>query len=107
MTNLRKLALLLLLPPLLAACSNVPADDIVEGLIRAQYEQAHGMTSAAHSKVVMPTLESVSNVKCGAAEGEDNYRCVAEIVQSKDGKSETKKVNFLVYKYNGEWALGG
>ena len=106
MNNLKKLATLLLLTPLLAACSNVPADEVVEDLIKAQYEQAHGMRSAAHSQVVMPTLENVSNVKCRSEDGEERYRCIADITQTKDNESETKTVNFLVYKYNDEWALG-
>lgn len=107
MINLKKLPLLLLLPSLLIACSNAPEDSIVEGLIKAQYEQAHSMSADAHSEVLMPTLESVSGVKCGSAEGADTYRCIAEITQSKEGNSETKKVNFLVYKYEGEWVIGG
>lgn len=106
MTHFKKLLTLLLLTPLLAACSNAPADEVVEDLIKAQYEQAHGMSSAAHSKVVMPTLENIDGVKCRSEDGEERYRCIADITQTKDGQSETKTVNFLVYKYNDEWALG-
>ena len=106
MNNLKKLAALLLVMPLLAACSNAPADSIIEALIRARYEQAHSMRVNGHGSVMMPTLESVDDVKCRSEESEDSYRCIADITQSIDGNSETKTVNFLVYKYNDEWALG-
>ncbi|WP_201575472.1 hypothetical protein [Psychrobacter sp. H8-1] len=106
MNNFKKLATLLLVTPLLAACSNAPADSIVEDLIRGQYEQAHSMMANDHGNVAMPTLENVDGVKCRSEDGEDSYRCIADITQSIDGNSETKTVNFLVYKYNDEWALG-
>lgn len=122
MKSFKKLAILLLLSPLFVACSDAPAGSVVEELIKAQYEQAHNMTATNHGagnhgavsnasgesdKIKMPTLESVGDVKCGSAEGVDTYRCIAEITQSLDGKSETKKVNFLVYKFDDEWAIGG
>ena len=53
MKNLKKLALIVLLTPLFAACSNAPSESVVEGLIEAQYEQANSIMDDAMANAAM------------------------------------------------------
>ncbi|WP_227671492.1 hypothetical protein [Psychrobacter sp. 72-O-c] len=121
MTNLKKLAVVLLLTPILAACSDAPSSNTVEGLIESQYEQASSMVdnavaSAGNDEManamsgmlsgMMPKLEDVSDVNCDSADGKNTYRCTAQITQNIGGNSSTNTTNFLVYKVNDEWVLG-
>lgn len=121
MTALKKLAAVLLLTPLLAACSGAPSNSTVEGLIEAQYEKANGMMDDAVSQAgddemaqamsemmdgMMPTLEKVSDVNCDATEGENTYMCTADITQTIGGNSRTDRGSYRVYQVNDEWVLG-
>lgn len=121
MTNFKTLVMLAIATPLLAACSDAPSASTVEGLIENQYEQASNMMDGAMSQAgnddmakavgsmmagMMPKLEDVNNVNCDSADGENTYRCTANITHSIGGNSQTNSTNFLVYKVNDEWALG-
>ncbi|MGO2126970.1 hypothetical protein [Psychrobacter sp.] len=117
MKNLKKLALVLLLTPLFAACSSGPSDSTVEGLIEAQYEQMDSamddvVAGAGNDEMVqamsgmMPKLESVDNISCDTTDGENTYMCTAEVTQSINGNSRMNKGGFRVYKINDEWVLG-
>lgn len=121
MKILKRLAAVLLLTPLLAACSGAPSNSTVEGLIEEQYEQMNGMMDDAMAGAgndemasamsgmlsgMMPKLEDVSNVNCDSTEGENTYRCTAEITQSINGNSRMNKGSFRVYQVNDEWVLG-
>lgn len=121
MKNLKKLALVLLLTPLFAACSSGPSDSTVEGLIEAQYEQMDSamddvVAGAGNDEMVqamsgmmegmMPKLESVDNISCDTTDGENTYMCTAEVTQSINGNSRMNKGSFRVYKVNDEWVLG-
>ncbi|GAF58062.1 hypothetical protein JCM18902_825 [Psychrobacter sp. JCM 18902] len=121
MTNLKKLAVIALLTPLFAACSNAPSESTVEGLIEAQYEQANSMMDDAMANAgndemakamssmmegMMPKLERVENINCDTVEGDNTYMCTADITQTIAGESRTNKTNFKVYQVNDEWVLG-
>ena len=121
MTNLKKLAVIALLIPLFAACSNAPSESTVEGLIEAQYEQANSMMNDAMANAgndemakamsgmmegMMPKLERVENINCDTVEGDNTYMCTADITQTIAGESRTNKTNFKVYQVNDEWVLG-
>ena len=121
MKNLKKLALIVLLTPLFAACSNAPSESVVEGLIEAQYEQANSIMDDAVANAgndemakamsgmmegMMPKLEGVENINCDTTEGENTYMCTADITQTIAGTSRTNKTNFKVYQVNDEWVLG-
>ncbi|HCT73318.1 hypothetical protein ACT3N8_09825 [Psychrobacter aquimaris] len=121
MTNLKKLAVIALLTPLFAACSNAPSESTVEGLIEAQYEQANSMMNDAMANAgndemakamsgmmegMMPKLERVENINCDTVEGDNTYMCTADITQTIAGESRTNKTNFKVYQVNDEWVLG-
>ncbi|WP_372842915.1 hypothetical protein [Psychrobacter sp.] len=121
MRNFKKWAFILVSIPLFAACSNAPPDDTVEALIEAQYEQTPKIievakanagndkmakTMSAMMESLMPTLEGVENIDCDAIEGENAYRCSADVTQTIAGNSQTNKTDFKVYKLNNEWVLG-
>ncbi|MGP5202704.1 hypothetical protein ACTXKB_08080 [Psychrobacter aquimaris] len=121
MTNLKKLAVIALLTPLFAACSNAPSESTVEGLIEAQYEQANSMMNDAMANAgndemakamsgmmegMMPKLERVENINCDTVEGDNTYMCTADITQTIAGESRTNKTNFKIYQVNDEWVLG-
>ena len=121
MLYFKNLAVICLATPLLVACSSGPSDSVVEGLIAAQYEQAHtmmddAMSGAGNSDMasamsgmmqgMMPKLESVSAVNCDSAEGKETYRCTADITQNINGNSRTNKTSFTIYKINDEWVIG-
>lgn len=121
MKNLKKLALIVLLTPLFAACSNAPSESVVEGLIEAQYEQANSimddaMANAGNDEMakamsgmmegMMPKLERVENINCDSVEGDNTYMCTADITQTIAGNSRTNKTSFKVYQVNDEWVLG-
>ncbi len=119
--NIRNIVAMLLLTPLLAACSSGPSESDVENLIEAQYEQAgsmmdNAMAGAGNDEMaramsgmmagMMPTLESVENVNCDTIEGDNTYMCTADITQTVAGNSRTDKGSFKVYQVNDEWVLG-
>ncbi|WP_201533149.1 hypothetical protein [Psychrobacter immobilis] len=121
MTHFKKLAVVALLTPLFAACSNAPPESTVEDLIEAQYEQANTMVNDAVANAgndemakamsgmmegMMPKLEKVENINCDTTEGENTYMCTADITQAIAGNSRTNKTNFKVYQVNDEWVLG-
>lgn len=120
--RLKKLAIVLLLTPLFMACSKGPSESEVEGLIKAQYDQAQSLMDDAMASAgsenaemtkamgtmmagMMPTLEDVKDVNCDAIEGDNTYMCTANIAQTINGKSRTDKASFKVYKVNDEWVL--
>ncbi len=120
MTKLKKLAVVLLLTPLFAACSSGPSESDVEELIQAQYEKANIMMDDAMAQAgdddmakamsgmmagMMPTLESVDNVSCDTTEGDNTYLCTADVTQTIGGKSRTDNGAFKVNDVNGEWVL--
>jgi len=119
--SFKKLAVIAVLTPLFAACSNAPSESTVEGLIEAQYEQANSMMDDAMANAgndemakamsgmmegMMPKLESVENVNCDTTEGENTYMCTADITQTIGGNSQSNKTSFKVYQVNDEWVLG-
>lgn len=121
MNSFKKLAVIAVLTPLFAACSNAPSESTVEGLIEAQYEQANSMMGDAMANAgndemakamsgmmegMMPKLESVENVNCDTTEGENTYMCTADITQTIGGNSQSNKTSFKVYQVNDEWVLG-
>ncbi len=121
MKNFKKLAAVLLLMPLLVACSSGPSESDVEGLIQAQYDKANSMMDDAMAQAgndemakamsgmmegMMPKLEKVENINCDTTEGENTYMCTADITQAIAGNSRTNKTNFKVYQVNDEWVLG-
>lgn len=120
MSNLKRLAAVLLLMPLLAACSSGPSDSDVEGLIQAQYDKANSMMDDAMSQAgndemakamsgmmegMMPTLEKVENVSCDTAGDKNTYLCTADVTQTIGGKSRTDSGAFKVNDVNGKWVL--
>ena len=121
MNNLKKTAVIALLMPLFAACSNAPSESTVEGLIEAQYEQANSimddaMANAGNDEMakamsgmmegMMPKLERIENINCDSIEGDNTYMCTADITQTIAENSRTNKTNFKVYQINDEWVLG-
>ena len=121
MRRLTKLALIALLTPLFAACSNAPSDETVEQLVVSQYEQANSMMNDAMANAgndemakamsgmmdgMMPKLESVEDINCDEAGGENTYMCTADITQTIAGNSRTNRTSFKVYQVNDEWVLG-
>lgn len=121
MKNLKKLALILLLTPLFAACSSGPSESDVEALIQAQYDKANSMMDDAVAnagndemakamsgmmETMMPKLERIENIDCDAIEGENAYLCSADVTQTIAGNSQTNKTGFKVYLINDEWVLG-
>ncbi|KAA0915956.1 hypothetical protein FQ084_01165 [Psychrobacter sp. ANT_WB68] len=115
------MAVIALLMPLFAACSNAPSESTVEGLIEAQYEQANSimddaMANAGNDEMakamngmmegMMPKLERIENINCDSVEGDNTYMCTADITQTIAGNSRTNKTNFKVYQINDEWVLG-
>lgn len=121
--RMTKLVAVLLLTPLFAACSKGPSASEVEGLIKAQYQQANSAMDNAMSNVsaqdqemanamsnmmagMMPKLEGVDDVNCDSIEGENTYMCTANIQQTIAGNSSNNKASFKVYKVNNEWVLG-
>ncbi|WP_201596050.1 hypothetical protein [Psychrobacter vallis] len=121
MTHFKKLAVIAVLTPLFAACSNAPPESTVKGLIEAQYEQANTMVNDAVANAgndemakamsgmmegMMPKLEKVENINCDTTEGKNTYICTADITQAIAGNSRTNKTNFKVYQVNDEWVLG-
>ena len=121
MKNLKKLALILLLTPLFAACSSGPSESDVEALIQAQYDKANSMMDDAVANAgndemakamsgmmegMMPTLEKVENVSCDTTEGDNTYLCTADVTQTIGGKSRTDSGTFKVNDVNGKWVLG-
>ena len=121
MNNFKKMAVIALLMPLFAACSNAPSESTVEGLIEAQYEQANSimddaMANAGNDEMakamsgmmegMMPKLERIENINCDSVEGDNTYMCTADITQTIAGNSRTNKTNFKVYQINDEWVLG-
>ena len=121
MNNFKKLALIALLTPPFAACSNAPPESTVEELIEAQYAQANSMIDDAMANAgndemakamsgmmegMMPKLERVENINCDTVEGDNTYMCTADITQTIAGESRTNKTNFKVYQVNDEWVLG-
>ncbi|WP_288774072.1 hypothetical protein [uncultured Psychrobacter sp.] len=115
-----KLAAVILLTPLFAACSKGPSAGDVEALIEAEYDQANSMMdsaigSAGSSEVaramsgmmagMVPKLEEVKNVNCDEADGDNAYLCTADITQTLQGETRTDKANFMVHKVNDEWVL--
>lgn len=120
MKNFKKLAAVLLLMPLLVACSSGPSESDVEGLIQAQYDKANSMMDDAMAQAgndemakamssmmegMMPTLEKVENVSCDTTEGKNTYLCTADITQTIGGKSRTDSGSFKVNDVNGKWVL--
>ncbi|MDN3397401.1 hypothetical protein QL919_01500 [Psychrobacter sp. APC 3426] len=120
MKNLKKLALILLLTPLFAACSSGPSESDVEALIQAQYDKANSMMDDAVANAgndemakamsgmmegMMPTLEKVENVSCDTTEGDNTYLCTADVTQTIGGKSRTDSGTFKVNDVNGTWVL--
>lgn len=120
MKNFKKLAAVLLLMPLLVACSSGPSESDVEGLIQAQYNKANSMMDDAMAQAgndemakamssmmegMMPTLEKVENVSCDTTEGKNTYLCTADITQTIGGKSRTDSGSFKVNDVNGKWVL--
>lgn len=120
MKNLKKLALILLLTPLFAACSSGPSESDVEALIQAQYDKANSMMDDAMANAgndemakamsgmmegMMPTLEKVENVSCDTTEGDNTYLCTADVTQTIGGKSRTDSGTFKVNDVNGTWVL--
>lgn len=120
MKNLKKLALLVLLTPLFAACSSGPSESDVEALIQAQYDKANSMMDDAMANAgndemakamsgmmegMMPTLEKVENVSCDTTEGDNTYLCTADVTQTIGGKSRTDSGAFKVNDVNGTWVL--
>lgn len=118
-----KLVAVLLLTPLFVACSKGPSESEVEGLIEAQYQQAHSAMDDAMNNAgaedqemvkamgdmmagMMPTLEAVEDLNCDSVEGDNTYMCTANIKQTIGGNSRTDKGSFKVYKVNDEWVLG-
>lgn len=121
MTLSKKWIALIPLLSLLAACSDAPSESVVEGLIESQYEQAGSMMDDAMANVgddemaaaisgmmagMMPKLESVDDINCDAAGGENTYMCTADITQTIAGDSRTNRASFKVYQVNNEWVLG-
>ena len=121
MNNFKKLALIALLTPLFAACSNAPPESTVKELIEAQYAQANSMIDDAMANAgndemakamsgmmegMMPKLERVENINCDSVEGDNTYMCTADITQTIAGNSRTNKTSFKVYQVNDEWVLG-
>ncbi|CAN6961387.1 hypothetical protein [Psychrobacter okhotskensis] len=120
MKNLKRLALILLLTPLFAACSSGPSESDVEALIQAQYDKANSMMDDAMANAgndemakamsgmmegMMPTLEKVENVSCDTTEGDNTYLCTADVTQTIGGKSRTDSGTFKVNDVNGTWVL--
>lgn len=120
MKNLKKLALILLLTSLFAACSSGPSESDVEALIQAQYDKANSMMDDAMAQAgddemakamsgmmegMMPTLEKVENVSCDTTEGDNTYLCTADVTQTIGGKSRTDSGTFKVNDVNGTWVL--
>ncbi len=120
MKKLKKLAFILLITPLFAACSSGPSESDVEELIQAQYDKANGMMDDAMAQAgddemakamsgmmagMMPTLESVDNVSCDTTEGDNTYLCTADVTQTIGGTSRTDSGVFKVNDVNGTWVL--
>lgn len=120
MSRTMKIAAVILLTPLFAACSKGPSSGEVEALIEAQYDQANSMMdsamgSAGNSEIasamsglmagMVPKLEGVENVNCDEADGDNAYLCTADITQTFQGQTRTDKANFMVHKVNDEWVL--
>lgn len=118
---LTKLIIITLFVPLFVGCSNAPSDDTVEQLVVAQYEQADSMmddamANAGNDEVakamsgmmegMMPKLESIEDINCDEAGGENTYMCTAYITQTIAGNSRTNRTSFKVYQVNDEWVLG-
>lgn len=112
MVAAKKFAMVLMIVPLLAACSKAPSNSMVKKLVEEQYEQMNSAMSSVGGEVgemmsgMMPKLESVSDINCDSADNKNTYRCTAKITQSIAGNSQTTNSTFLVYKVNDEWALG-
>ncbi len=121
MRCLTKLIIITLFVPLFVGCSNAPSDDTVEQLVVAQYEQADSMmddamANAGNDEVakamsgmmegMMPKLESIEDINCDEAGGENTYMCTAYITQTIAGNSRTNRTSFKVYQVNDEWVLG-
>lgn len=121
MRCLTKLVTITLFAPLFVGCSNAPSDDTVEQLVVAQYEQANSimddaMANAGNDEMakamsgmmegMMPKLESVEDINCDEAGGENTYMCTADITQTIAGNSRTNRTSFKVYQVNDEWVLG-
>lgn len=121
--RLAKLFAILLITPLFVACAKGPSESEVEGLIEAQYQQAHSAMNDAMNSAgaqdqemakamgsmmagMMPKLEAVKDLNCDSVEGDNTYMCTANIQQTIGGNSRTDKANFKVYKVNDEWVLG-
>lgn len=120
MTTLKKLAVILLLTPLFAACSSGPSEGDVQELIQAQYDKANSMMDDAMAQAgddetvkamsgmmagMMPKLEKVENVSCDTTEGDKTYLCTADVTQTIGGKSRTDNGAFKVNDVNGKWVL--
>ncbi|WP_227526324.1 hypothetical protein [Psychrobacter sp. Marseille-P5312] len=120
MRSIKKLAIIVVLTPLFAACSSGPSDSDVEELIQAQYDKANSimddaMVQAGDDEMakavsgmmagMMPTLESVDNVSCDTTEGDNTYLCTADVTQTIGGNSRTDSGAFKVSDVNGEWVL--
>ena len=110
-----------LLTPLFIGCSNAPSDETVEQLVVTQYEQANSMMDDAMANVgndemakamsgmmegMMPKLESVEDINCDEAGGENTYVCTADITMNIAGNNRTNRTSFKVYQVNDEWVLG-
>ena len=124
MNTLKKLAIVLMITPLFAACSSGPSESEVEGLFQAQYDQANSMMDDVMAQAgqsgndemtkamsgmmagMIPKLEKVENVSCDTTEGDNTYLCTADVTQTVGGKSRTDKGTFKVNDVNGEWVLG-
>lgn len=108
----KKFAMVLMIAPLLAACSGAPSNSTVKALVEEQYEQMNSAMSSVGGEVgemmsgMMPKLEKISDINCDSADSKNTYRCTAKITQSIAGNSQTTNSTFLVYKVNDEWALG-
>lgn len=118
--QVNKLVVIALLTSIITACSNPPSETIVEGLIKAQYEQTDkiiedAVANAANDKMakplrnmmenMMPRLERIENLKCDTTEDRNIYICTADITQTIAGTSRIDKTSFKVSKVKGEWAL--
>lgn len=120
--NKFKLFAVLMMTPLFMACSKGPSDSEVEALIEEQYKQTESIMDDAMGSAggdnaelkkamgemmagMMPKLESVDEVNCDSAEGENTYLCTATLTQTINGKSRTDKASFKVHKVNDEWVL--
>ncbi len=120
MNNLIKLGAVLLLTPILIACSNKPSESDVVELIQTQYDKANSMMNDAMAQAgddetakamsgmmegMMPTLEKVENVSCDNTDGDNAYLCTADVTQTIGGTSRTDSGVFKVNDVNGTWVL--